>query len=325
MRRWLAILAALLFVIVLTLAVLYMVFVHPWLAMPRDLEQIEIRWSAVEQWARQTEACEGSTDLLVAAVRSMEAVDPDVVDAMVDGEPWSEGDDRGELPAELEQALSYLMQWHAEGGGVDPEALEEQAGLLQTYELGRAAMAAAPHVEDARVDEAVLRFGWIYRECGMMIHGAVGFELARLAVEYTEDRGAAPTQAYRDYRPRPEQVFGIAAREAVFTHELCSTELSKALQGTPALEGVPGFLPPLVDPERELVMLRQFWGDRMHAASADPSDNALLVEQFHYDDPGELPTSLLVRIIGQGTEHLLQRLAEQVEEYDAFLARAGGA
>ena len=159
----------------------------------------------------------------------------------------------------------------------------------------------------------------------MMIHGAVGFELASLAAEHIEESGRAPTQAYRDYRPRPEQVFGIAAREAVFTHELCSTELSRALQGPPALDGVPGFLPPLIDPERELIMLRQFWGDRLHAASADTSDNALLVEQFAFDDPRDLPHSLLVRIIGQGTEHLLQRLADQVEEYDAFLARAGGA
>ena len=156
----------------------------------------------------------------------------------------------------------------------------------------------------------------------MMIHGAVGFELASLAAEYTDRQGWAPTQAYRDFRPRPEQVFGIAAREAVFTHELCSTELTRALHGTPALDGVPGFLPSLVDPERELIMLRQFWGDRLHAASADRSDNALLVEQFALEDPGDLPHSLLVRLIGQGTEHMLLRLAEQVEEYDAFLTGA---
>jgi len=326
MRRWIIVLVVLLSGCFITFAVLYMVYVHPWLAMPSgDLEQIERRWSDVQVWARQTEACAGSSDLLVAAVRSLEAVDPDVVDAMVDGEPRMEDESDGELPAELDQALSYLLQWHAEGSGVDPVALEEQAGLLKTYELGRAAMAAAPLVDDARLDEAVLRLGWVYRECGQMIHGAVGLEFATLAAEYSERQGQAPTQAYRDYRPRPEQVFGLAAREAVLTHELCATELSRALQGTPAQDGVPEFLPALVDPERELVMLRQFWGDRLHAASVDTSDNALLVEQFDVDDPSDLPPSLLVRVIGQGTGGLLERLVDQVEEYNAFLARAGGA
>ncbi len=323
MRRWLIGLGVVLAGVVVALAAVYYVVLHPWLAMPGgDPAELEDQWRAVEAWARPADACYGSADLLIMAARSMEAVDADVHDALTGADGWPPQVAHTDLPPEFDHALMSLLQWHLDGGGVDPVELDEAVGALAVFELGKAAVASAGSVDPALVEEAVLRLGWTYRECGQMIHGAVGFELAELVAENAQQRGTSPTEVHRTYRPTQEQVFGIAAREAVFTHELASSELKRSLNSH-NLNGAPGIVPGLVDPDRELAMLRQFWGSRLAAASVDPTDGDLLVRQFEAEQD-DLPHSLVVRIIGLGTDHMLSNLVDGVAEYDAFLKGAGG-
>lgn len=325
MRRWLIALAVILAAAVTAVAAVYYVTIHPWLAAPDgDSAELEQQWRDVEDWARPANACYGSADLLIVAARSMAAVDGDVHDAVTGADGWPPQVDHTDLPPEFDHALMSLLQWHLDGGGVDPAELDEAVGALAVFELGKAAVSSAGSVDPALVEEAVLRLGWTYRECGQMIHGAIGFQLAELVAENAQQRGTPPTQAHHTYRPTQEQIFGIAAREAVFTHELASTEMKRSL-GAHNLNGAPGIVPGLVDPDRELAMLRQFWGSRLCAASADRSDGALLVRQFEAEEAEDLPRSLVVRIIGLGTDHMIQNLVDGVREYDAFLKDTGGA
>ncbi len=319
MRRWLIALTAMLALGVIVGAVLYLVFVHPWLARPEaDAPDIERRWQTVEQLAAPGEACYGDPDRIVAATRTMELVDQDLRDELARAKEWPPEIDHEELPPEFDQALMYLLQWHLEGGGLDVVELEQQVSLLDTFEMGKAALSSAASVERELVDEAVLHLAWTYRECGQMVHGMVGMTLAELAAEHAQRRGDPPTEAHRRYRPRPEELLGITAREAVFTHELSREGLN--LSSPHTRNGAPGIVPALVDPQRELMMLKQFWGDRLEAPAADPANTDLLVASFEADDADDLPHSLLVRVIGLGIGHMVEQLAMAGEEYEAFLA-----
>jgi hypothetical protein len=321
MRRWLIALATVLALGVTALAILYLFYLHPWLSSPdAHAPEIEQRWQTVEQLAEPGEVCFGDPVRIVAATRAMEMVDQDLRDAMARAEAWPPEVDHEELPPEFDQALMHLLQWHLEGGGLDVGELEQQVSLLDTFELGKAALASSASIERDLVDEAVLHLAWTYRECGQLVQGTVGTTLAEMAVEHAQRRGDPPTAAHRRYRPTPEQLLGIAAREALFTHELSRTGL--ALSGRQAPGSAPRIVPALVDPERELVMLRQYWGDRLSNAATDPSDTDLLVDQFASDDPDALPHSLLVRVIAPGSGQMFGQLAMATEEYEAFLGSA---
>ncbi len=311
-------LAALLVLLVGTLGVLYLVFVHPWVASPdASPEEIAGRWAQVEAWADPGQDCDQGGAVLRLATRSADRGWWEV-ETRFEGEgievPRLE---RGELSFELRSAVDGLVGWHRSGEGIGLGTCEPDDDLVAGLNLVRLALATA---EDAGSPElaAVLALGQAYRGCGPLIRSMMGFTIASDAVDWARSRGVPPGELFERYRPTADEVFGGLAREAVCSHRMAEQAFEPAALDQGSL-GAPSLAAPLVGVDRELGMLQLFYADHLEVADAAGRDPRAMVEIYAWDDLDDLPPSLLVRLTSL-SGGVVERLVEHLEEYDAFLA-----
>ncbi|MDC0715994.1 hypothetical protein [Nannocystis bainbridge] len=304
MSAWLHWLAALLLVL-LALAAAAWFTARPWLAPPAAApEHIAGTWTRVETWAAETRQASGPIEPLHAALAPLKR-------AGATDEPWDPT--RPPEPATdpaAQQALAGLIVW-ADGGGLGDELCivdpaDFTAGPPRTVEMFRLARLALRHGRDDTdpAFAAALRLGAYLRGRGPLLAGAVGFAIARDALQVAEARNLPAGPAFVAFAPRREEVLPILAREAV-----CSLRMAEAAFHSGASEAAPvepgvvaRWSSAWVGPERELAMARWYLGERVAAAAAAGDDlGAVAATQTLPEQPDALPASLLVRsLAGSG-------------------------
>ncbi|MCY0992684.1 hypothetical protein OV203_36430 [Nannocystis sp. ILAH1] len=292
-------LAALLLVL-LALAAAGWFAARPWLAPPSaPPEQVAGTWSRVEAWAAETRQPNAPIDELHAALGPLRR-------AGARDEAWEPT--RPPEPAgdpATQQALAALAEWGQSGGLgdelciVDPADLS--AGPPRTVEMFRLARLAFQYGRDDGdpAFAAALRLGAYLRSRGPLLAGAVGFAIARDALQVAEARNLPAGPAFMAFAPRREEVLPILAREAVCSLRLAEAALRSGASGSQELAD-PGVVArwstAWVGPERELAMARWYLGERVAAAAAAGDDlTAVAATQTLPDEPDALPASLLVR------------------------------
>ncbi len=290
MRRFLIAVAVLAVVLTIAVAAWWWIRVHPWRVMPDDVERIDERWEAIEAWAETDGQCRGDASLLIEAIEAQE---------------------------EPERALDLLLQWDALGQGLDPHDLPDLDHAFDPVAFARAAV-RSPERRDEAYD-AVLRWSWYERECGEILHYMLGMSFAGFAAEETQRRAEPPTEAFRQYRPTGDQLFGALAREAAMAPEWTEGMLAQARRSPVIMTDVPMYIRKLTPLEREQALVRQYLGERVHAAAADPSSLDHVVASFAYD-PDQLPTSLYTEMWLGLLYGRAQEAADEIRAYDEFLA-----
>ncbi|WP_434417284.1 hypothetical protein [Nannocystis pusilla] len=225
-------LAALLLVL-LALAAAGWFAARPWLAPPSAApEHVAGTWSRVEAWAAETRQANAPIDGLYAALGPLgraEARD-EAWEPTRPPEPASD-------PA-TQQALAALAEWGRSGGLgdelciVDPADLS--AGPPRTVEMFRLARLAFQHGRDDGdpAFAAALRLGAYLRSRGPLLAGAVGFAIARDALQVAEARNLPAGPAFMAFAPRREEVLPILAREAVCSLRLAEAALRSGASGS---------------------------------------------------------------------------------------------
>ncbi|MFY0541123.1 hypothetical protein [Nannocystis pusilla] len=189
-------LAALLLVL-LALAAAGWFAARPWLAPPAaSPEHVAGTWSRVEAWAAETRQANAPIDGLHAALEPLRR-------AGARDEAWEPT--RPPEPASdpaTQQALAALAEWGRSGGLgdelciVDPADLS--AGPPRTVEMFRLARLAFRHGRDDGdpAFAAALRLGAYLRSRGPLLAGAVGFAIARDALQVAEARNLPAGPAF---------------------------------------------------------------------------------------------------------------------------------
>jgi hypothetical protein len=302
------------------LAVAYMVWVHPWLAEP-DVEPVELaeRWARLEAWAQADTGCAEGGDGLRRAAEATDAGWFEVQDTVEGGYATEFALDRDELPFELRAAVDGLVDWHRTHDGLGREVCDDSTDLLDLLNLTRLTLATADGAEDEQV-AAVLALGQLLRNCGPLLDTMVGLSLAEEAVRWASARGIPADATFERYRPTVDEIFGGLAREAVCSHRMVEDALRGGGLGPTAPDSPPG-AELLLRPDRELRMLQLYHVERLEAADAAGRDPAALIEAFAWEEPDDLPRSLVVRI-ATPSGYVAEALVERLATYDAFLAGA---
>ncbi len=298
-------------------AIAYMIWVHPWLAEP-DVEPAELadRWAQLEAWAQADAGCaEGGLGLKRAA----EATDAgwwEIRDTLVDGYAPETALQREALPFGLRAAVDGLVDWHRTHDGLGRDVCDDSTDMLDLLNLSRLALATAHSAEDEQV-AAVLALGQLLRNCGPLLDTMVGLSLADEAVRWARARGIPADATFERYRPTADEVFGGLAREAVCSHEMVEDAFRAGGLGPAATDSPPG-AELLLRPDRELRMLQLFHVERLEAADAAGRTPEAMVEAFAWEEPDDLPRSLVVRI-ATPSGYVVENLVEHLATYDAFL------
>lgn len=231
------------------------------------------------------------------------------------------------------RALAGLIAWSEQSGGlgdelciVDPAQMAAQPRLFEMLKLARLALRTSPAGADPAV-AAALRLGAYLRTRGGLVAGAVGFTIAREALEVAKARNVNPTADFIEYAPRRQEILSILARESV-----CALRLAEAAfaQGETDLGEADGAVDPgwlarwtvgWVGPARELAMARWYLGERVAAAAGAGDDfTAVAATQELPDDPDALPKSLLVRALVVGAAPAVRDMDATVTAYEQWLA-----
>lgn len=299
---------------------------RPWLAPPAAApEHVAGTWRRVEAWAAETRQPSAPIDGLHAALEPLRR-------AGARDEAWEPT--RPPEPASdpaAQQALAALAEWGRSGGLgddlciVDPADLS--AGPPRTVEMFRLARLALRHGRDDGdpAFAAALRLGAYLRGRGPLLAGAVGFAIARDALQVAEARNLPAGPAFMAFAPRREEVLPILAREAVCSLRLAEAALGSGASGSQARVD-PGVVArwstAWVGPERELAMARWYLGERVAAAAAAGDDlTAVAATQTLPDEPDALPASLLVRSLASNGAATV--VADMQATLAAWAARLG--
>ncbi len=301
----------------------YFVLIHPWLAYPDEpVETIDARWAQVEQWAQPPGGGGSAGSQLMAA---LDALEPAA--GWLDGHLQPDGRDRlprlteEEIPEAARRALSLLRRWWEAGGGLPAGELADRPLCpnwdrpLVVLNLGRLALATAP--DDAGGPQVVAALGLAHElwTRGLLIQMAVGMALAKEAVAWLHQRGLAPGEAFTELLPEASGVLPGLARDAVCGYWRMAQHLTTG--GEPPETG------PFFSLERELVWLRKFQADQLHAAQAVRADLTAMAARLAPPPEEERPKSHLVRLAATtAMPQVVDRMGRDLAEIHAGLAKA---
>lgn len=320
MKRWMWIAFGLLLA---ALAAGYFAVIHPWLADPDEsVEAIDARWAQVEQWAQPPGGGGSAGRHLMAALDALEPADGWLSDhVQPDGQDRLPRLAENEIPEPGRRALSLLQRWWAAGGGLPAGGLADRPYCpnwdrpLVVLNLGRLALATAPDDADGPQVAATLGLAHELWTRGLLIQMAVGMALAKEAVTWLDQRGLAPGEAFAKLRPRAEAVFSGLARDMVCGYWRMALHLTSG--GEPPETG------PFFSLERELLWLRKFQADRVHAIEPVRGDLTVMAERLRPPPREEMPKSHLVRLAGAATmASIVERMDADLANLDAGLKRA---
>ncbi len=294
--------------------------IYPWIKPPpEEPEVIERRWAALDQLARASDRSGGPRELL-DVIGSLELSALGELPITEGGLAYTDPVDRATLPTEMSAAVDQLTRWRQRGGGLGAERcppLEPRPlSAIQLMWLARVAL----HVSRAADDPAALaalELGAQLRERGGLLDGVVGFSIADESLRWAQDRGYPPT-ALREHRPTRAQLVSLVAREIVCSYELAERELAReaeAQRGASRLQlptGARGI-------QRELAMVRWYWGERLHGVAPDAPPQALLARLPDIDDYERLPESVLLRALAVPFRGQVESVVEKLARYDEFL------
>ncbi len=294
--------------------------IYPWVKPPpEDPEVIARRWAALDQLARASERSAAPREAL-DAIGSLELSSLGEL-PIAEGElAFAEPVDRATLPPEVSTAIDQLSRWRQHGGGLGAERcppLERRpVSAIQMMWLARVALHVSQSADDAPA-LAVLELGEQLRERGGLLDGVVGFTIADESLRWARDRGYPPA-ALRERRPTPAQLVALVAREIVCSYEMADRELARELaqqRGESRLQlptGMRGI-------ERELAMVRWYWGERLEGVPPDASPQALLARLPNVDDYERLPESVLLRALAVPFRGQVESVADKLARYDEFV------
>lgn len=296
--------------------VVYFVKVRPWVVGPEETDEVvEERWARVEEWATTPPDC-GATDAALLAAAATADEELRLVRTLAGDDDGSTLLDDEDLTHELRTALEQLVSWHERGtelGGPPCEHTREVLGLIH---LGDAALSTIDG-PSPRLD-ATLHLARSLRRCGSFIESAVGFALARNAVEWARSNGQRPTESFIRYRPTNDEMFFALAREAVCVYEVVEEGIGELAQNSRIQRG-PVFSRVMFNPARELQMVRAHRARLVVASHESGRDPHGMGDLYDFDDVEELPHSLMVRTVALGGSGV-HDMANTLEAYDAFLA-----
>jgi hypothetical protein len=157
-------------------------------------------------------------------------------------------------------------------------------------------------VQEPKPAQAVVHLAKELREAGTLVYDALGVLLSRAALRWAASRDAPPRGVLEGLEPRADEPFYAMAREAV-----CSVRLARRHGMGEAGGGVideqigsPGAPFGLISMQREMKMVKWYFGDLLARAAPHRDDPAALAAIFRRecerltDDP---PPSLLVRVL----------------------------
>ena len=294
-------------------AVLYAVFVGPWVASPpTDASTIERRWKQVERWAAYDAACGNPTidQLATAPVRRTDAIDRRRFSARNDY-PRVE---RQHLPEPTRAGLAALDVWTRNQGGFRPDA--ESSGRLSfhLHDLGQIALATASDLEDPSVASALYTSKTL-RRCGGLLDALAGFALADSLVRWLGDRGLGPDSRFETARPTRDELFAALARGAIASYELAR----KSGARRPVLFR-PWYVAPFFDGKRELLWLKYDATERLFTADAMKREPARMATLYP-ENEAALPKSVFVRLSVLPLAAQILKADEAIRAYDGALAR----
>lgn len=306
-------------------AALFGVSVAPWVLGPSlHGDALEDGWMDVEVWANLDSEAPANAEALLKAEMAVER-QAAALDAL--GESARSRTNAGvrekDIPEEGRIALRALEQWDASGADLGDQTCGEALQPLHLLTTGRLLLAVAGKNASAPEIDRVLRLAAALRTSGDLRLVAIGYNLAEEIVDWVEARGGKPGPIFAELRPRTEEFFLAAARDAVCTWRKASKAAAKGgmpelLKGLSA-DAAPPWVRPMMKPERELKMLQAFHVERLHAAWKDRTELGLLRVHLRVPPVTDLPKSALVRGWVTDPGMVLDRGREVFDTYTAFL------
>jgi hypothetical protein len=255
-------------------AVLFAVFVYPWVELPDDPpERIQARWRRALRIAESGPDCGGEGANLLGALKRIEPIAFEL-DDLVSADRGVPRLERDDLPPAASAALDELVAWSGGEAGM-PLAAPCDAAIdaIAALRLGQVALAVGGESE-AR---AALRLASGLRECGALLTAMVGIRLADLALEQHLEHGAPSPELLLETRPSADEVLPVVARELV-----CNVRMLRAAGADER--------GPL---RRELLWMEKLYSDALLAAAERPEDLEALAAAVDWSDE-ELPKSSLI-------------------------------
>ena len=322
--RFPAILAALLALVALCAAV-FGVAIFPWVSGPRlHGDDLDDGWMAVEVWANMESEAPANAEALLKAELAVER-QAEALNAL--GETARSRTNAGvaekDMPEEGRIALRALAQWDASGADLGDQTCGEALQPLHLLTTGRLLLAVAGKDASAPEIDRVLRLAAALRTSGDLRLVAIGYNLAEEIVSWVDARGGKPGPIFAELRPRTEEIFLAAARDAVCTWRKASA--TAAAGGMPELlkglsaEAAPPWVRPMLKPDRELKMLQAYHVERLTSAWKDRTELGMLRSHLRLPPVADRPKSALVRGWIQDPAMVLDRGREVFDVYTAFL------
>lgn len=322
--RLTTILVVLLALVALAAAV-FAVAVFPWISAPRiHGDELVEGWADVEAWANLESEAPANAEALLKAELAVER-QADALKTLAESarSRSSGGVPEKDMPEEGRIALRALAQWDASGADLGPQTCGDALQPLHLLTTGRLLLAAAGKDASAPEIDRALRLAAALRTSGDMKLVAIGFNLAQEIIAWVDARGGKPGPIFAELRPRPEEIFLAASRDAVCTWR--AAKAASELGGVPRLldglgaDAAPPWVRPMLKAERELEMLQAFHVDRLRGAWKDRTDLGLLRARLRMPPVADRPKSALVRGWVQDPSTVLDRGREVFDLYSAFL------
>ncbi len=259
-------------------AVLFAVFVYPWVELPDDPpERIQARWRRAMRIAESGPDCGGEGARLLGALKRIEPIAFEL-DDLVSAERGVPRLGRGDLPPAASAALDGLVAWSEGGAGMPLDSPCDTAiDAIAALRLGQVALAVGGGSGGESEARAALRLASGLRECGALLTAMVGTRLADLALEQHLEHGAPSPELLLRARPSADEVLPVVARELV-----CNVRMLRAAGADER--------GPL---RRELLWMEKLYSDALLAAAERPEDLEALAAALDWSDE-ELPKSSLI-------------------------------
>ncbi len=274
-------------------AVAYLVWLHPWLAMPeRSAEEIERAWAQVYDWASEgatSASLEPLRDPVMSLNRDSEAVRRAEA---------AESLDRDALPADADDAIEALIQW-------SEPAAEHDDGLgctdlgdpiyVSLHTLGHVALASAGDDPEAPQVTALAQLAEVLRRSGSFLGAVIGTGQSEQIANWALSRGVRLPPEIDATLPREEELFSIIARESYCTVEFIANEfdVDAALLSESQPHTHQGSWPPmgLYRPKREIRVMKAWHASVLERVAEHRKDTEALIQRIGEISEEERPRS----------------------------------
>jgi hypothetical protein len=303
---------ALLVLAIVGLGITYWFGIRPWTVLPAPEQEIHDAWLRVEGWGTVPPACQEDMSELEEALselRENAQALPEYSSEPGQAQPVA----LSSLPRSLGDALVSLERWRDTAGGFDAGGLEEDGGsALQLLRLARLGLATLGDIDAFHDLTTVAFLGHRLVTCGNLIQAAVGGAILQQIADTVEQRPELRVSLLGVVAFDVEQVFGVLARQALWSYELASQAVdAESLRDQSSLsEDSPTIFSRLSGLERELLVLKWVLATHLEELAPHAGDLSrlrdLLVAQTHQ----ELPRSVLVELMAMNIEPVVARLQE---------------